>query len=121
MKPEAAIQRAIVQFLEIAIRPPCLFTAFPAGGGGKARGAQLKAAGLKPGWPDLLVVGPARGGINLIGIEVKSAIGRQSYEQMVIQRAFVAAGAWYSISRSVEDVERILLDCGIPLHARVST
>ena len=41
----------------IALPEGFWFTTFPAGGGGKVRGAQLKAAGLKPGVPDILVCG----------------------------------------------------------------
>ena len=48
------------------------FTAFPAGGGGRVRGAKLKKAGLQAGWPDIQLVYQGR----YFGLEVKTQTGK---------------------------------------------
>lgn len=111
---EAAIQRGIAAYLAASLRPPTAWTAIGHGGGGKVRGAQLKAMGLKAGWPDLIVMHPNRG---LIGLEIKTDIGRQSPEQKSVMREFTDAGGYYFICRSIDQVEAALLLCDIPVHA----
>src|ERR1700682_4291340 len=54
MHPEQALQIAAAEYLTRALPDYARFTAFPAGGGGRVRGARLKAMGLKGGVPDLL-------------------------------------------------------------------
>lgn len=121
MKPEAALHRSVANFLRTALKPPTLFTTFPAGGGGKVRGAQLKALGMAKGWPDLIVIHPALhpGYTLLVGLELKARRGRLSPEQIAMQGAFGRAGAFYFVCRSVEDVEAALWEAQVPLHASV--
>jgi hypothetical protein len=118
--PEQQLQISVAQFLSVALRPPTIWTAFPAGGGGRVRGAFLKAMGLKAGWPDLLVIHPAgfsRSGSLVVGIELKAAKGRPTPEQAAMDSAFFCAGAHYRIARSLDEVEGFLRGVGIPLHA----
>lgn len=121
MKPEAALHRAVAGFLRAALKPPTIFTTFPAGGGGRVRGAQLKAMGLAKGFPDLIVVHPAlHPGFSLVvGLELKAGRGRLSPEQVAMRGAFGRAGAFYFVCRSVEDVEAALWEAQVPLHASV--
>lgn len=120
MKPEAALHRAVAGYLRAALKPPTIWTAFPAGGGGRIRGAQLKAMGLQKGWPDLIVMHEApKGGPIVLGIELKAKGGRVSPEQRGIMQGFHAIRAWYVLCRSVEEVENACRYVGIPLHASV--
>ena len=123
-KPEALLHRAVASWLRHAVRPPTFWTTFPAGGGGRVRGAQLKAAGLVAGFPDLILLHPvAKAGSEcgcwLIGIELKAPKGRQSPEQKAVEHAFEQAGGFYHIARSVEDVEEILRGAGVPLFSQL--
>jgi hypothetical protein len=53
---ERELHAAVAQFLRLALRAPTTWTTFPAGGGGLERGRMLARLGLRPGWPDILVV-----------------------------------------------------------------
>lgn len=55
------------------------------------------------GLPDIIVVA---GGL-FIALEVKSAIGRQSPEQKVIEEQIKKHGGQYHVVRSIEDVQAI--------------
>lgn len=117
---EAALHRAVASYLRVALKPPTIWTTIGHGGGGRVRGAQLKAMGVQPGWPDILIIGK-RGSESLtIGIELKRNKGRQSTAQKLVQQQFADAGAWLSVCRSAADVEKVIDAWGIPLHARVS-
>ena len=77
-----------------------LWTTFPAGGGGKVRGALLKRLGLLPGVPDIILV--SRG--TLHGIELKTARGRVKPEQKAAHKLIELAGGHVFVARSVDDV-----------------
>lgn len=118
-RPEQALQMAVARFLTFAAPEGSgvEWTAFPAGGGGRRRGAFLKGMGLKAGWPDLLVVHAGQ----LHGIELKAPrTGRVSSRQGdTIQRLY-RAGVTTHVCRSVEEVERALRLSGVPLRASVT-
>lgn len=119
-RPEQALQIAVAQYLGHALKPPTIWTAFPAGGGGRIRGAFLKAMGLKAGWPDILVIDPAATSYHrslVVGIELKAEKGRMSNSQEAVRASFVAAGAHWYLARSLDEVEGFLRGVGIPLHA----
>lgn len=118
-RPEQALQIAVAQYLEHALKPPTIWTAFPAGGGGRIRGAFLKAMGLKAGWPDILVIYSPddRIATGVLGIELKAKAGRQTPAQQAIAQSFKDCHAWYVLCRSVDEVERALRFCKVPLHA----
>ncbi len=111
---EAIFHRQVAIYLRVAIREPWFFSTFPAGGGGKARGAQLKRSGLMPGMPDILVVGPSR----LIGLELKTAVGRQSPDQRAVAARFERCGWPYLLARSLDEVEALLAATGVPLKVK---
>jgi hypothetical protein len=78
----------------------------------------LARLGLRPGWPDLQVMHPSpMGGSMVIGLELKTPVGRQSLVQKQVEADFTAAGGFYCICRSIDEVERVLIATGIPLHA----
>lgn len=121
--PEHALQVAVAQYLTLALRPPVLWTALDAGAGkmSKAAAGKRKARGVRAGWPDLLVMMPSLAGrTQVIGIELKSKAGSLSLVQRARKIDFQVANAVYLTARSVEEVESILREREIPLHATVS-
>ncbi len=110
--PETAFQIAVAQYLDLALPEDAVWTTIPAGGGGKVRGARLKAMGYKAGWPDLQVV--YRG--QLICIELKSAKGRLAPTQKAMHGRLTNAGALVYTARCIEQVEGFLR-ASVPLRA----
>ena len=113
---EAALHKAVAEYLGWVLHPPVIWTTLGHGGGGRIRGAQLKAMGLKPGWPDILIIAP---GPNVLGIELKrpGKGGSQSPEQRAVEAGFHGVRAWYVLCRSVEEVRRALDFIKIPRAA----
>jgi len=123
--PEQRLQIAVAEYLRLALKPPTIWTAFPAGGGGKVRGAFLKAMGLQAGWPDILVVHKFTLGdfdefTLLLGVELKAGKGSQSPAQKAVMDSFRALDMGYEVCRSVWDVQLALAHAGIPLYATVA-
>jgi hypothetical protein len=67
-----------------------------------------------PGMPDILVVGPSR----LIGLELKTAVGRQSPDQRAVAARFERCGWPYLLARSLDEVEALLAATGVPLKVK---
>ena len=114
----------VARFLKLALRDPVFWTTFPAGGGGKVRGAFLKAMGLAAGMPDILIFAPGptlndgRTFTRLIGLELKATKGRQSDSQKEMAERFEAVGGVYLIARTLDEVEILLRAAGVPVHAK---
>jgi hypothetical protein len=67
---------------------------------GTRKGAQnVELFGLGKGTPDLIVIVC---GV-LLGLELKTPVGRQSEDQKRVEAAWTEAGAYYRLARSVED------------------
>ncbi len=103
---------AVAAYLDLALPEDAVWTTIPAGGGGKVRGARLKAMGYKAGWPDLQVV--YRG--QVICIELKSAKGRLSDAQRAMHKRLMLAGALVYTATRIEEVEGFLR-ASVPLRA----
>lgn len=112
---EDVLHKACAEFLNIAITAPDWWTTFPAGGGGAARGAQLKAKGLKPGVADLLFVKGFEG--RLFWIELKTRRGVLSDDQRIFAIEMRNARVPWAVCRSVEEVEQRLTEWGFNLRA----
>ena len=108
-EPELVLQSAIVDALKPVLRKEVLLTAFPAGGGGRVRGAKLKRAGLQAGWPDLQLVYKGR----YYGIEVKTPIGKLSTAQTHIHHRLEESGCKVAVVRSVTDALEKVFDWGL--------
>ena len=123
--PEQIFQRGVADFLKLALPfPDAWFTTIPAGGGGKTRGAILKGMGYKAGTPDMLVIWKPRHwkadeGSFAIWLELKSVGGKLSKAQKQCRDALVAAGCYWALCRSLEDVEKALRRFGVPLRTTV--
>lgn len=67
---------------------------------GTRKGAQnVELFGLGKGTPDLIVIVCGM----LLGLELKTPVGRQSEDQKRVEAAWTEAGAYYRLARSVED------------------
>jgi hypothetical protein len=120
--PEHALHVAVARYLALALKPPTVWTSLDAGAGkmGAAAAGRRKARGVKPGWPDLLVMhhnSPNTGTI-VLGIELKAGTGTASTAQKAIAKAFYDCDAEYVICRSISEVAAALALADIPLHAR---
>ncbi len=120
--PEQALQRAVAEYLTLALpTPEAWFTTIPAGGGGKVRGAILKGMGYRAGTPDMLVIHrPAHCYHTvIIWLELKSANHWPTKIQKQCRNDLILAGCKWFLCRSLEDVEQALGLSGVPLRATV--
>lgn len=116
--PEENLQKAIVRFLGHALPPDSFFFATTNQRGTRKRFEMgiLKAMGARAGVPDLCILHRGR----FFGLEVKAPkTGRLSEHQANAADAIVQAGGFYSVVRSVEEVERCLRAWGVILRATV--
>lgn len=120
--PEHRLQVAVANYLAVALKPPTIWTSLDAGAGKMSpiTAAMRKARGVKPGWPDVLIIHPGRMPhmATVVGIELKATAGRMSKAQATIAGAMSGAGCEYFLCRSIEGVAKALEMAGIPLHAR---
>lgn len=113
---EHDLQRQVTKFLDAALPSDAWWTSIDSAGRGAVAGARMKARGVRKGIPDLLVYWRAC----CIWIELKSAKGRMTGEQMAFWAACSHAGQQLFVCRSVADVGQRLTEQGIPLRARLS-
>lgn len=99
------------QYLDIALPAHCVWTTFPAGGGGKRRGQFLKAMGLKPGWPDIQILvrespfDTIRPMSRFIGLECKRLRGGiVSKTQAAAHWGIRNAGGEVYVVRTIEEI-----------------
>jgi hypothetical protein len=75
------------------------------------RGAYRKGGiGQRNGVPDIMVILPNG---RALGIECKTASGKQSVGQVSIERDMKRMGAAYAVVRSTDDLNAVLTECGI--------
>jgi len=104
---EYSLQVQICQYLSLVLDPKkVIWTSFPAGGGGKIRGAMLKKSGLVSGWPDLQLF---KSGI-YHGIEIKTTKGFLSENQKEMHKKIKKNGGKVAVCRSINDIESVLND-----------
>ena len=120
---EQDFQKAVATYLRLALPTPhAWFTAIPAGGGGKTRGAILKGMGYRAGTPDMLVISRrhsiALGFVTVvIWLELKTGRAGLSKAQEQCRDDLIAAGCQWALCRELADVERALRRFGVPLRA----
>lgn len=108
---ERALQAAVAEYLGWSLPPSVFWTAIPGGDGRETR-----APGWRSGAPDILLIWRGRA----IGIELKTATGRQRAEQRAAELAWTLAGGVCTVCRSVPEVQAFLEVLGVPLRGRVS-
>ncbi len=112
-RPEEAFHKTVAQYLNWALEPDTAWTTIPAGGGGKIRGAGLKAMGYRKGWPDIEIVHLGR----VYFLELKTPKTGLSPDQKACHADLLTAGAYVAVCRRVEEVEGTLRGWGLPLRA----
>lgn len=120
-RPEQALQISVANFLRAALPPDWRWIHVPNGmqaGGRKAmlHAIRSRAMGEAKGFPDGIVLGPWR---EALFIELKAPKGRVSPEQAAVHTWLTRCGFVVEVCRSLEDVERFLLENQIPLRARI--
>jgi hypothetical protein len=108
----------VADYLDLAIAPPSFWTTFPSGGGGKARGGQLKARGLKAGVPDILIIKGDTG--QAYWAELKTEKGKLSDAQVAAINVLGAAGCRVAVIRSVDAMQKALTHWGFTLRGRIA-
>lgn len=115
-RPEEKIQRDVAKFLDAALPTDAVWWHTPNGGGrSKAEAGALKAQGVKPGVPDVVVFWRGK----LICIELKAPGGYPSPAQKLMRDRLQAAGAEWFLARSLEAVQFALLGQDVPLRGRL--
>lgn len=112
--PEQTFHKQAAAYLRAVLPEDAFFTTFPSGGGGRIRGAHLKAMGLAAGVPDLLIIYK---GVTLF-IELKAPKGVLSETQKLIHQKIAKAGAEVCTCRSLAEIEASLE--GMPLTGRLA-
>src|SRR5260221_7370745 len=113
---EAALHKAAAKYLAFALPADAVFTTIGHGGGGRVRGAQLKARGMVAGFPDLLILWQGKA----FCIELKSENGRLSKEQEALHERLRLAGCFVETCHSLDEVETELVLWGLAKRARLS-
>ena len=107
---EDQIQKAVAAWLRV-IRPPWMWLHIPNGGARSERtGALMKALGVRPGAPDLMI---DAGHCGTFYVELKTQQGRQQPTQKDFQREVEALGSQYAICRSLRAVQGQLSTWGL--------
>lgn len=123
--PEQDLHKAVAQYLHLALPEEYEWTTIGHGGGGALRGAILKATGVKPGWPDIIILKPVdqhlyTGLVRFLGIELKAHKGSPlSNHQKHIRRRIFAIGGHVHVCRSLEQVQGCLRAEMIPLRINI--
>ena len=127
--PEQQFHMQVAKFIQKALPEGYFWTTFPAGGGGLVRGAKLKAMGLKPGLPDILIFGthpndeyPSYEDIDVYWLELKSKSGALSKVQKETIAQLKALGHQVEVCKTLDEVEQALTEFCFPtaLKARLT-
>ncbi len=110
---EDDLHKAVAEYLDLALPLDACWTTIPAGGGGRVRGAKLKAMGYKAGWPDILIIYRQRA----FHIELKAPRRGLSKDQKARHPSILNAGAPIAVCQRIEEVEGTLRGWGLPLRA----
>ena len=111
---EDQLQRLVVQWLELALPPGCLFHHSPNEGTRHVNyKVRLKQLGTKFGWPDLEILVPGDASLTgmsfVVFIELKRPKGGSlNANQRAIRDQVLDAGAYWGMARSVDQVRDIL-------------
>lgn len=108
-RPEAALQRTVVEHLRFTGVPGMIY--FSIANEGKrsvVMGAELKRMGLRPGAADLCVIVASKTSF----LELKSAKGKQSPDQKDFEADAIAAGCNYVVANNIGDALAALQSWG---------
>lgn len=115
-RPEQELQIQVANFLRYAM-PPTVFWFAPNPGIARKKGARVgkiqKNMGVKAGVPDLVFMR----GMKPFGIELKAPRGTLNAAQKEVHIELIDADVPVYVATSLDQVEFILRDLGIPLKA----
>jgi hypothetical protein len=112
-RPEQALQKAVMSFLDVALPTDAYAFAVPNGGARSPVEASIfKGQGVKAGVPDIAIIHRGR----YIGIELKASAGKLSDAQETMHTRLVLAGAVVATCRSLDEVAGFL-GMIVPLRA----
>lgn len=115
MNPEERLHRAVADYLRVVLDPSVVWSTFPSGGGGRVRGAKLKAMGLRAGMPDIMIWWLAPSGAALcLGIELKAGKNGMTAAQRETFLSLEGVGCPVHVARSIDDVRDVLRAWGVP-------
>lgn len=104
-RPESRLQKAVVQVVRLTHLPGVLWFSVPnEGKRSVALGDELKRMGLRPGVADLCFIIKGRAHF----LELKSADGKQSPEQIAFEADCAIAGAHYAVAKDIDGAMAIL-------------
>lgn len=107
---EAQIQRALVEYLDWAALPDCVWFSCPNGGYRlKTEAARFKGLGVKAGVPDMVFV---RNGI-AHGLELKTPTGRLTPAQINFLEAWRKAGGRAQVAFGLDEAINVLNAWGL--------
>ena len=109
---ERELQKQVIDYLKWALPPLSYVTAIPGGDGRMTR-----AIGWVSGTPDILVL---VNGKRPVLIELKAPNGRKAIAQIASHVALRAAGCVAGFCYSIDHVEALLFEAGIPLKTRIA-
>ena len=116
MTPEQLVHKSIVTFLDLALTPPDWYSTVPSGGGGRIRGAMLKALGLKKGLPDIMLVRLGR----VYWLEVKPGkLKAKDYQKTMHARLALAGCAMPAVVHNIVETHDALVAWGFPVRAKI--
>jgi len=107
---------AVAQLLDVCLIHPTFYTTFPAGYGklSKATSGRLRAKGMQPGMPDILVFSRhTHETSRVIGLELKVKGNALSSAQRFCHARLQGVGVRVYVVRSLNDVIMSLSDAGI--------
>lgn len=115
---EAALHRQVAQYLDLALPADAVWHHSPLQGQGRTRkqGAILHGMGARAGWPDITIIYQGRAYF----IELKAPRGTLSAAQHEMTVQLLMAGAQTTVARSLQTVQFVLEEWGIPLKARAA-
>jgi hypothetical protein len=118
-QPEHALQQKVFVYLRRALPPGSYVTSIDhARKATEAQRLMLRARGVLPGIPDMVVL---VAGFPAIWIELKAPSGTASENQIVTAEAIARNGHRCFEARSVDEVEAYLHQMGVPLAERAPT
>lgn len=106
-RPEAQLQKAVVQIAKLCALPGVLWHSIPNEGVRSAvYGHEMKLMGLRPGAGDMLFI--IKGKAHYL--ELKAQRKKQTPEQVEFEAAAIAAGAIYRVADNIDDAANILAE-----------
>ena len=113
-QPEESLRTAVLAYLSEALPPTAFFCVFPTKTGGLFHGLKMRELGVRPGFPNLLVLYGGRA----FCIELKTDAHLLEPSQRDCYAALQDARIPIVVARSLGDVQHFLcVDCALPMRS----